>query len=615
MHSAPAELSGLCSRPCGDACGGCYSRGFQVPFLIVLLAAAVCAAQEPPSPPPARVIVTGTYEPVALEEADRPVAVLPVREQLLLLNTNVDLLRLDPSIDLRQRSPNNIQTDISIRGAGFGQTLVLWNGLRLNDVQSGHHSMNFPAPLESLDRIEVLKGSGSTLYGSDALGGVVHFVSRRPETTEIRLRSAGGNFGVNQQRVSLSYAQPKWSQSISASRDFSKGFIPNRDYRNLALSSLTYIGSTGITLAYSDRPFGAEQFYGNFNSWERTKTWFAGINQQFGERTTASFGYRRNTDLFVLYRDRPQVYTNHHISETMQGVVRRTENLAANVRLHYGVEGNGDWITSSNLGRHSRARGAGYAALDIRALRRYSFNLGIREELYSSFNSQWSPSAAFGVWLSPHLKARAGVSRAFRVPTYTDLYYRDPATLGNPSLRAEKAWTYEAGLDFAPSSGTRLEATLFQRRETDGIDYVRLAPSMPFQAMNFTSLRFTGLEVSGSQRLREHVLNAGITVLRNRLASEVESRYISNFPRQNTFVGWHGPLAPGWQGRSRVGVLTRTGRSTYGVWDFYAARTAGAWHPFVQLGNVTNTRYEEIRGVVMPGRSVVVGLDWTWRDQ
>ena len=127
------------------------------------------------------VVVTGTFEPMSLEEIDRAVRVLPVRSQSLTVNTLVDLLKLDPSLDLQERAPDGVQGDLSIRGASFGQTLVLLNGMRLNDPQSGHHNMDIPVPLESVERVEVLRGSGSTLYGSDAVGGVVNIITEPPE--------------------------------------------------------------------------------------------------------------------------------------------------------------------------------------------------------------------------------------------------------------------------------------------------------------------------------------------------------------------------------------------------------------------------------------------------
>jgi iron complex outermembrane recepter protein len=106
-----------------------------------------------------KIVVTGTSTPIPLNEADRSITLLPVTAQTSLLTTSwIDLLRLEPSLDLRQRAPNGVLTDLSIRGSSFGQTLVLLNGLRLNDAQTGHFNMNLPVPLEAVERIEVLKG-------------------------------------------------------------------------------------------------------------------------------------------------------------------------------------------------------------------------------------------------------------------------------------------------------------------------------------------------------------------------------------------------------------------------------------------------------------------------
>src|SRR5207253_7791651 len=131
-----------------------------------LLMLAAAGAQQP-EPKHETIVVTGVYEPVAIDEVDRSVRILPVKGEELLSNTLVDLLRLDPSLDLRERAPNGVQTDLSIRGGTFGQTLVLVDGQRMNDAQSGHHNMDIPLPLEAISRIEVLRGCGSTLYGSD----------------------------------------------------------------------------------------------------------------------------------------------------------------------------------------------------------------------------------------------------------------------------------------------------------------------------------------------------------------------------------------------------------------------------------------------------------------
>lgn len=565
------------------------------------------------------IVVTGTYEPLSIEEIDRAVTVLPVRGQTLLLDTLVDALRLDPSLDLESRAPDGVQTDLSIRGSGFEQTLVLLNGQRLNDVQSGHHDMDIPVPLDSVSRVEILRGSGSTLYGSDAAGGVINIITAPPEGLEFRLRTSIGNFGTNQQSGSISDSFGRVSEELSFSRDFSSGFMPDRDYRNLQFASTTHLttgwGPTDITFAYMDHPFGADQFYGAYPSWENTKTWWASVQQALGKKTTASFAYRRHSDLFVLFRDDPAIYTNHHADESYQAAVRRTETLAPSIALYYGVDAMHESIVSNNLGDHSRSRAAAYAAIDFRALKRFSLTISGREEIYHNFAGTFSPTVAGGVWISPTLKLRASASRAFRIPTYTDLYYEDPANQGNPNLRPERAWTYEAGLDWRPNGRLHGDLTVFERRERDDIDYYRTSPTALWQALNIDSLNFTGVETGiGLNLTRNQTLDVRYSWLLG-VQDTIpigETKYSFNYPTDSAVVAWQAAFARHLLLRSRLGVLNRRSRDPYALWDVYAGYDKGRVHPFVRLANITSTSYEEIQGVQMPGRSILGGVEYVF---
>jgi iron complex outermembrane receptor protein len=562
------------------------------------------------------VVVTGTFEPLSLEEIDRSVFVLPVRELNLVLNSLTDVLRLDPSLDLQARAPDGVQTDLSIRGSTFEQTLVLLNGLRLNDVQSGHHDMDIPVPLDSVERVEVMLGSGSALYGSDASGGVINIITSPPEGWEVRLRTAAGNDGVNQQRVSLADAFGSLSEQLSFSRDFSSGFRPDRDYRNLQFASstrlLTPLGYGNLTLAYMDHPFGADQFYGPYPSWEDTKTWWFGFTQALGKKTSFNFAYRRHSDLFVLVRDDPALYTNHHHDQDFQSSIRRSDPLGANTTLSYGIEAIHESIVSNNLGNHARSRGAAYIALDFRALKRFSLSLAAREEAYRDFSAEFSPSISGGAWLTRRIKLRASVSRAFRIPTYTDLYYSDPANQGNPHLLPEHAWTYESGLDWNPTSRIRAGLTVFERRERNGIDYYLAPGSSVYQALNIDSLNFTGVESSVHLALsRTQTLDFRYTWLLG-VQDTVPiglTKYTFNYPRDSGVLAWQASLPGGIVARTRLGVLNRLAQGTYPLWEFYAAWSRGKIHPFLQLANITNTSYQEIQGVIMPGRTVLGGVE------
>lgn len=587
------------------------------PAIFLLLPFSLCVAQQqPPATQHETIVVTGTFEPLALDEMDRAITLLPARNMYLLTDNFTDLLRLDSSLDLRERAPGGVQTDLSIRGGSFGQTLVLLNGQRLNDVQSGHHDMDIPVPMEAVTQVEVLRGSGSSLYGSDAAAGVINIITTPPAGFEFRLRAAAGNQGINEQRASISDNFGKVSEQLSFSRDFSSGFMPDRDYRNLQFASTTHAltawGFTDVTLAYMDHPFGADQFYGPYSSWENTKTWWAGIQQALGKKTTASFAYRRHSDLFVLFRDRPSIYTNHHSDESYQAAIRRTENPARAITVSYGAETIHESIVSNNLGIHARTRAAAYGAVDFRALKRFSLSISGREEVYRNFSGTFSPTIAGGIWISPELKFRASVSRAFRVPTYTDLYYSDPANTGNPNLLPEHAWTYESGIDWTPSARVHGSLTVFERRERNGIDYYGQSQTGPWQALNIDNLDFTGVESGlGFRILKKQTVDFRYTWLLG-VQDTVPigyTKYTFNYPTDSGVIAWQGDFG-GLLCRSRIGVLKRRDQDPYGLWDIYAGYSRGKIHPFLQVSNVTSTSYQEIQGVVMPGRTVIGGLEW-----
>jgi iron complex outermembrane receptor protein len=584
-------------------------------FIIFLVSAAPELFSQNTVPPRQEtLVVTGVPEPVPLEEVDRAVTVIDLRQSPELYRSWADYVYVEPSLDLQQRAPNGVQADLSIRGSSFGQTLVLINGFRVNDAQTGHHNLDVPLPMDALQRIEVLRGAGSTLYGSDAVGGAINFIVAPPLVSELRLGTGFGNFGSNEQHASAAYASQRWSEQLSAARDFSTGFAPDRDYRNLALASDTRfrsaLGWSTLLLAYGDRPFGANGFYGPYNSWERTKAWFAALSQQIGERTEVAFGFRRHTDNFILLRDQPQVYANNHETGSWQAAVRRRQPLRQNTTLFYGAEGYRDAIDSNNLGSHARGRGAGYVNFDVRAWHRFSFSAGVREE-FGAYGSQLSPTASGGLWLSSKLKLRANVSHAFRVPTYTELYYHDPVTVGNPNLRPESAWNYEGGADWHLTAKLAAAVTVFHRRERNDIDYALLNPaSTIYYALNIDQLNFTGVETAlRVQVFRNQQLQFAYTGISNVQLGNLITRYSGNYPTQNGVFSWIGTLPGKFVARSRIGGVRRRLEDPYVLWDVSAMRRFGRLSPYLQLTNVANSSYYEIPGIIMPGRSVMGGME------
>jgi len=562
-------------------------------------------------------VVLGSATPVPLAESPSAVMVLPVEANLLSLESAQDLLRQDASVFVEQRGAGGGQADIVLRGGSFEQTLVLLNGFRIDDSQTAHHNLDLPIPFEAMDSIEVLHGAGSTIHGTDALSGVVDFLTAAPSTSSLRLRAGGGSFNENEESLLAAIARKQLSSRLSASRNSSAGFTADRDYRNEDGSMESWAGSkigiSDLILAVSDRSFGANQFYGPYSSWERTKGWFASARQEIGSRTVAAFGYRRHTDEFVLLRDNPSVYENNHVDSSWQASLRHTLPVAKSSALLFGVESDGDSIQSNNLGIHARNRGAGYLDLDLRpAKSRWNLSGGLREEIFSGgAQSVLAPHLAGSMRVTDALKLRASGGYGFRIPTYTDLYYSDPTTLGDAHLKPESAWSGEGGADWAPSSRLTISVTGFYSRQHNAIDYVRASSSLPWQAANLDGLHFAGAESSLTWApTKEQIIKIGWTGLSGAQDAlhGLESEYVFNYPVENIHATWTAALRHAVTVSNSVQLVERYRQTVYPVWNTSMTREAGKLRPYLRLGNLSNTGYQEISGVAMPGRSITGGV-------
>ena len=607
-----------------------------------LICTGVCSAQQQsPSPapqttaaPPSQPLVvvdtiqvTTTVEPLPLAESDRSVQVLDPRSFPPGINSPVDILRTDPSLNVQARAAEGVQADLSIRGTTFEQSLVLVNGLRVNDPETGHLNLDIPIPLDAITRIDVLHGSGSTFYGSDALGGAFNLLTGPPAPgLSLIARSGAGSYGSLENHVRAAYSSGPFAEQITGSRDQSDGFIADRNYASNTLASETWLkwkpGTTDILLAASDRPYGANLFYGPYNSWERTKGSIASIQQQLGAHTAASFGYRRHSDMFVLFADRPAVYENNHITTSYEAALRRADELGRNTTLAYGLEEDGDSIHSNSLGRHARNQGAGYANLNLRSLGRFSLSAGAREELFSGGDSVFSPSVAAAFTLTKTVRLRGSAGHGFRLPTYVDLDYSDPTTVGNPNLKPESSWSYEGGVDWTPAGGhLTFTAVAFRLNEKDVIDYVKLLPlttGEKWQAINVPSLDLTGAETSLRIRLSDtQQLQFSYTAAHSgNIAPTYLSEYAYNYAAQNAVFLWTGQL-PGVWGKqvtasTQVNIVQKTLHTAYPLWDVSFARNTGAVRPYLRLVNLSNTGYQEIPQVPMQGRTIMGGVELNW---
>ncbi len=250
---------------------------------------------------------------------------------------------------------------------------------------------------------------------------------------------------------------------------------------------------------------------------------------------------------------------------------------------------------SPALGIHARNQGAGYANLALPALGRFSLSIGAREEVLSSKGSVFSPSLAAAYTLTKTTRLRASAGHGFRLPTYLDLYYSDPTTIGNPNLKPESSWSYEAGLDWTPANGRfTLTATAFRLQQKDSIDYSKpvlatdaLTAAQPWQAVNIQNLNITGAEttlrvrLSATQQLQFSYTAAHAASPPPNILSE----YAFNYATQNAIAAWNGQL-PGKFGRqisahTQVNIVQKTQHTAYPLWDISLSRNTGRIRPYI----------------------------------
>jgi len=534
---------------------------------------------------------------------------------------------------LQERAPSGIQADISMRGSSFEQTLVLINGLRVNDPETGHLNLDLSLPLEAISRVDILHGSGSTLFGSDAIGGAVNLITQAPTHGSATLRLGGGSFASTEQHLQLSGVTQRIAARLTATRDTSDGFsyrggLPginaDRGYHaNLAAldSFITFsprLAPTEILLGASDRPYGANLFYGRYDSAERTKGWFASIRQPLGHNTIADFAFRRHTDLFILKVSNPNLYRNNHVDGLWQADLRKLSALPKSISLAYGLEADGDTIRSTNLGHHARNQGAGYASLSIHSFRRLTLSVGAREEILAGPTAVFAPSAAAGYFLGHGLRLHAAVGKGFRTPTYIDLYYSDPTTKGNPTLKAETSQSYEGGVEYlhgtiAGQPRLHASATVFTLRQANAIDYSKLHVTDKYQATNVGNIAYTGVESSLTFRpATHHQLDLGYTFTHAGLPpAGLISEYAYNFASSNASLAYQATFANQIAARTQLSVIQQTNRTAYPLWTVAVTRSQGLIRPYARAENLANTSYQELPNVPLAGRTLTAGITLT----
>ena len=562
----------------------------------------------------ADVVVTASTTPVPTATVGRTVTTL-TRDDLsrLGLSSIIDGLRLLPGLDPKARGGRDVQTDFSLRGATFGQALVLLDGVRLNNAQSGHHNGEIPAPLLGIDRIEVVPGPASAVHGADALGGTIQILTRTDQHLTVEASLAEFGTVAAQASASGGILPAAWTMSAWGAR--SDGFMFDRDYGQGGASLRGRLRPGLIVDArHQRRAFGANGFYGNSPSKEWTDgtvlsaVWSASRSNWFAQTRLAA---RRHHDRFRWDIRRPGFAENTHSSDAVDADLTVSRQQSARLRVNIGAGGGSDWIESSNLGDRTYGRVYGFAETLWSPTSRVSVQTGARVDHYSTFGTAWNPSVAISTIVNDRVRLRGSVARAFRIPTFTERYYTDPGHQASATLDPEQGWSVDAGVDVS-AAGWTLGLSPFTRWDEDVIDWVKDLPSDRWRTTNVHDVTTRGVEVSAARRWAAALVRAHYTWLDvDATRAAPLSKYVLEYARQS--AGLAVSLPTGWRTQLAVTADARDRRNgidgqQYVLVGARLTRPVGRVDAYVEGINLLDSTYREIVGVPMPGRSLGIGL-------
>jgi vitamin B12 transporter len=579
------------------------------------------------------IIITGRGNPIDYFQRNQSMTLLKADKLALLPSRSLsEALSYTSGVDVRQRGLNGMQADIGIRGGSFEQTLILVNGFKMVDPQTGHHAMNIPFTINAIDQIEITKGPATQMFGQSALAGAVNFVSHLSGKTFVKAQSYAGSFGTAGINVTMSAPIKGWNQKISLGFDRSNGHWSNSDFENKQIS---YEGGKSfkkqyllVMLAYSDRKFGANGFYSNKfpDQWESTQNAFAGLryNVVFKKATWVNrLSARTNRDEFRLKRNDPGFYTNRHFSETYSLESILNGKFGSNWQYHLGFEHRFEALNSSNLGLRNRQYSSGFGDV-IFKMGNITATSSLLVFQYTDVPLKVLPSIQFAFQLNDVNRLYANFAKSNRIPTYTELYYVDPSNMGNADLKPEYANSAELG--WFKNGKLYLEGNVFYRQTYNMIDWVRDSSSVipnpnKWQPVNIAEVRFYGVEATVRKtfvytaKFKPNFVDLSYMYIQatHVFDANLESRYAySNLKHQliaklNFQFSKYGTLHLNYR------FLQRVSNPAYQLLDLkLTSESVKGFSFFAEVNNLLNTEYIEAGYVQMPGRWFKVGLNYAF---
>jgi vitamin B12 transporter len=595
----------------------------QVALFVVLAAGSAGAQQIPVFSD--TVVVTASGDDQPAEDVCAAVTVIGRDDIEASGRASVgDLLRWAPGVTVARAGGPGAATSLFIRGGASYHTLVLYDGVRLNSPFFGGYDWSLPLTA-GLDRIEVVRGAFSALYGGDAMSGVVQLIPARSSRNGVHALVEGGGSGWRRGEMEVALAKGRWHANVALADREGTGPLANDDFSTtLALGDLSYALRDGGRISLLVRRSAGRTEVPFAGGAVTPHRWTAAGEWQAAVPLTLRLDERTELRATVSTVNRTLRYRDPDDAWGLTGERTDADSLDAEVTIHrrwqhHGLTAGGEWrhdrvSDTTTVGPNLRKREIGTGALflqdTVAVSRHFSVVGGVRWDRAAAWGSALSPRMTFAysagatrVWIS------AGA--AFRAPTLGELYY--PLS-GNSALRAEHARSGEAGLRLpVPGGRAVLELVGFVGRVRDLIefDYAAFAFANVGRAMQ-DGLELSWLALTGSRgRVR--------TALTYLDAHDGSGQRLLRRPAWSGSLSWQGRLAGSVDGE---GDLVWVGpRDDADPVSFARVRQGG----FVTVGatltlpvstaldvrlralNLADRRYEEVAGYPALGRQLVLG--------
>ncbi len=568
------------------------------------------------------IIISGNRIAVPFSESSRSIEIITAEMMKAVAATNTaDLLQHVAGVDIRRRGIDGMQSDLYIRGGNFEQTLLLIDGIKMDDAQTGHHTMNAILSLDNIERIEIIKGPAARIYGQNAFTGAINIITKKIKENELLASVGFGSFANKKASIAISHNFDNATVFANVGYQKSDGYRHNTDFENKTVFLKGSLGSIDFIGSFAERKFGANGFYASpkfVDQYEETQTSLVGVSTKM---TKGSFKimprayWRRNQDMYLFIRQNPSYYRNLHITNKM-GAETNVVFESSLGKTGIGVDIARSFIVSNNLNDHQRTSITGFLEQRFDQMEKFDVTLGVAVSSFSDFDTQFLPGFDIGYSVSEAFKLFGNIGYTYRVPTYTDLYYVGSTTLGNPDLQPESAVSQELGAKYL---GDKVQITfaLFNRNSEDLIDWTKKSMDDKWQTQNFSQVATKGLDLSVKYQFDLGSLEQGISVSYSYINDQINddnvdfTRYSLNSLKHQFNTALNTRFSKTLSQSISYRYVERTDGESYNVLDAkVVAQVKNGFELSLTANNILNAVYTETNLVPMPKGNLLIGLKY-----